>query len=62
MGCAGEAVRKALSAKLLADPGRFDKLQRKWREADEDGSGFLDKEAFIDVMYILVRPLRSWTS
>lgn len=53
--CAGEAVRKALSAKLLADPGRFDKLQRKWREADEDGSGFLDKEAFIDVMYILVR-------
>lgn len=51
----GESIRKSLSSKLLGDVGRFEKLERKWREADEEGSGFLDRDTFVDVVYIMVR-------
>jgi hypothetical protein len=51
----GEDHRKSLTSKLLADPAKFDRIMRKWREADEEGYGLLDKESFVDVLFIQVR-------
>lgn len=50
----GVEIRQSLSKKLLADPSRFEKLVRKWRDADEDGYGLIDKESFVDVLFIQV--------